>query len=120
MEVYSGNPQDKDKVLHFEDWMQTTYHGLTAELSKWPVLSKDDKAQMFLGQLNKYFEERQKLLGSDESYLFPRHRPSQAALQVKLFLAYCMNCNIYVTCVYWRAARRCAVWFQKGYVQLIQ
>ena len=92
MEVYSGKPQDKDKVVHFEDWMQTTYRGLTAELGKldWPFLSKEDKADMFLGQLDKYFKKREKLLGGDESYLFPRDRPSPAALQVSLLLAYCI------------------------------
>ena len=120
MEVYSGKPQDKDKVVHFEDWMQTTYHGLTAELSKWPILSKDDKAKMFLGQLNKYFEKREKLLGSDESYLFPRDRPNQAALQVKPLLDYCVHCNVYVTSICWWVLCRSAGWFLKGYVQLIQ
>ena len=83
MEVYSGNPKDKDKVTHFEDWMQTTYHGLTAELGKWPLLTKDDKAKMFLGQLNTYFEKRTALLGDDETFLFPRNRPDQDALKVK-------------------------------------
>lgn len=97
MEVYSGKPQDKDKVVHFEEWMQTTYSGLTAKIGKWLKLSEDAKAKMFLGQLNTYFEERKKLLGSDESYLFPRDRPSQAALQVKPFSAYCMYCIIPVT-----------------------
>lgn len=83
MEVYSGNPKDKDKVVHFEDWMQTTYHGLTAELGKWPGLSKDDKAKLFLGQLNTYFEKRTALLGDDETFLFPRHRPNEDALKVR-------------------------------------
>ena len=83
MEVYSGNPKDKDKVVHFEDWMQTTYHGLTAELGKWPGLSKDDKAKLFLGQLNTYFEKRTALLGDDETFLFPRRRPNEDALKVR-------------------------------------
>lgn len=88
MEVYSGNPGDK--VLHFEEWMQTTYHGMTAEISKWPVLSTDEKAKLFLSQLNKYFQERKRLLGDDESFLFPRQRPNKEALEVILLLVYCL------------------------------
>lgn len=83
MEVYSGKPQDKDKVVHFEDWMQTTYHGVTAELANWPGMSKDEKAKLFLGKLNEYFVQRERLLGDDESYLFPRDRPSKDALKVE-------------------------------------
>lgn len=82
MEVYSGKPQDKDKVVHFEDWMQTTYRGATAELAKWQGLKPPEKAELFLGKLNEYFEHRKRLLGDDENYLFPRDRPSKDALKV--------------------------------------
>lgn len=92
MEVYSGKPQDKDKVVHFEDWMQTTYRGVTAELAKWPGLSKDEKAKLFLGKLNKYFVQRERLLGDDESYLFPRDRPSKDALKVEI-----TSCILHIT-----------------------
>ena len=114
MEVYSGKPQDKDKVVHFEEWMQTTYSRLTVKIGEWLDLSEDVKARMFLGQLNTYFEERKKLLGSDESYLFPRDRPNEAALQVKLPSAYCIHYCMYVTDIRWWVVCWCASFFTNG------
>ena len=83
MEVYNGKPYEANNVSHFEDWMQTTYHGV-AKLGEKLPLTKDDKARMFLGQLDTYFEKRAELLGSDENFLFPRNRPSDKALEVSL------------------------------------
>ncbi|KAL3142554.1 hypothetical protein ABBQ38_002876 [Trebouxia sp. C0009 RCD-2024] len=79
MEVYSGKPGDEP--MHFEDWMQTTYQGVVAKMNKWPGLTTEDKAELFLRQLNKYFEERKRLLGDDENFLFPRQRPDSEALK---------------------------------------
>ena len=87
MEVYSGKPDDKpeEKNMHFEDWMQTTYSGTLADLDKkWGILTTEDKAKLFLKQLGKYFEERKRLLGDDENFLFPRQRPNEKALEVEL------------------------------------
>ena len=80
MEVYSGVPSEP--TMHFEDWMQTQYSGLKSKLSKWANLSDEQKAELFLGQLNSYFEHRNKLLGDDDYYLFPRDRPSNEVLKV--------------------------------------
>ena len=80
MEVYSGVPSEP--TMHFEDWMQTQYSGLKSKLSKWANLSDEQKAELFLGQLNSYFEHRNKLLGDDDYYLFPRDRPSKEVLKV--------------------------------------
>ncbi|KAL0051111.1 hypothetical protein WJX82_002242 [Trebouxia sp. C0006] len=79
MEVYSGTPGDATQ--HFEDWMQTQYSPLTVQLGKWLDLSDNDKATEFLGQLNKYFEQRTALLGEEGTFLFPSRRPSPDALQ---------------------------------------
>ncbi|KAL0031608.1 hypothetical protein WJX77_009640, partial [Trebouxia sp. C0004] len=79
MEVYSGSPGDATQ--HFEDWMQTQYSPLTVQLGKWLDLSDNDKATEFLGQLNKYFEQRTALLGEEGTFLFPSRRPSPDALQ---------------------------------------
>lgn len=84
MEVYSGKPGES--TMHFEDWMQTTYHGVIAYMNDWPGLTTEDKAELFLQQLNKYFEERKRLLGDDENFLFPRQRPDKEALKVILAL----------------------------------
>ena len=80
MEVYSGVPSEP--TMHFEDWMQTQYSGLKSKVSKWVNLSDEQKAELFLGQLNSYFEHRNRLLGDDDYYLFPRDRPSKEALKV--------------------------------------
>lgn len=79
MEVYSGTPGDATQ--HFEDWMQTQYSPLTVQLGKWLDLNDNDKATEFLGQLNKYFEQRTALLGEEGTFLFPSRRPSPEALQ---------------------------------------
>lgn len=83
MEVYSGTPGDATQ--HFEDWMQMQYSPLTVQLGKWLDLSDNDKATEFLGQLNKYFEQRTALLGEEGTFLFPSRRPSPDALQVLSF-----------------------------------
>ena len=83
MEVYSGTPGDATQ--HFEDWMQTQYSPLTVQLGKWLDLNDNDKATEFLGQLNKYFEQRTALLGEEGTFLFPSRRPSPEALQVLSF-----------------------------------
>ena len=62
--------------------MQTQYSGLKSRLSKWVNLSDEQKAELFLGQLNSYFEHRNRLLGEDDYYLFPHDRPSKKALKV--------------------------------------
>lgn len=80
MEVYSGKPGDP--TMHFEEWMQTQYTGLAERLGKWFKLGDEEKAELFLGQLNKYFEKREELLGDDDYYLFPRDRPSKEHLEV--------------------------------------
>lgn len=91
MEVYSGNPSDETQ--HFEDWMQTQYSGLTVELGKWLDLSDNDRATMFLSQLNTYFQKRTELLGKDGAYLFPRQRPGESALQVNIAAVMVAHCN---------------------------
>lgn len=73
MEVYSGTPTDQTQ--HFEDWMQTQYPKAAQYIANWAHVSDEEKATLFMGQLNTYFEERKKLLGDDEVYLFPRNRP---------------------------------------------
>lgn len=88
MEVYSGTPGDATQ--HFEDWMQTQYSPLTVQLGKWLDLSDNDKATEFLGQLNKYFEQRTALLGEEGTFLFPSRRPSPDALQVLPFCPFLM------------------------------
>ncbi len=88
MEVYSGTPGDATQ--HFEDWMQTQYSPLTVQLGKWLDLSDNDKATEFLGQLNKYFEQRTALLGEEGTFLFPSRRPSPDALQVLSFCPFFM------------------------------
>lgn len=94
MEVYSGTPGDATQ--HFEDWMQTQYSPLTVQLGKWLDLSDNDKATEFLGQLNKYFEQRTALLGEEGTFLFPSRRPSPDALQVLFFcvLLMCTHSHI--------------------------
>ena len=80
MEVYSGTPTDQTQ--HFEDWMQTQYPKAAQYIANWAHVSDEEKATLFMGQLNTYFEERKKLLGDDEVYLFPRNRPNADQLKV--------------------------------------
>ena len=80
MEVYSGTP--KEPTQHFEDWMQTQYPELAQKVANWAHIDKETKASLFMNQLNTYFEKRKALLGDDEVYLFPRSRPTDAAMKV--------------------------------------